>query len=96
MNLEDLKFSNNIFTHSFASLLLMAMDDPEKAASEIHCTLKPGGTALTTIWEKFGWLPFAYAAQRSAKPEATLFPVPVSPEWQTEDRLRSYLDIGGF
>ena len=96
MNSEDLKFPSDTFTHSFASLLFMAVNDPDKVASEIYRTLKPGGTTFATIWETFGWLPVAHAAQKSVKPQAPLFPSPVSREWQTESRLRSCLQSGGF
>jgi ubiquinone/menaquinone biosynthesis C-methylase UbiE len=55
MNSEDLMFSNDTFTHSFANFL-MAVSDRDKVASEMYCTLRPGGTAFATIWETFGWL----------------------------------------
>lgn len=63
MNSEDLTFSNDTFTHSFASAL-MAVSDPDKVASEMCRTLKPGGIAFATIWETFGWLYVMHAAQK--------------------------------
>jgi ubiquinone/menaquinone biosynthesis C-methylase UbiE len=64
MNSEALMFSNDTFTHSFASFLLMAVSDPDEVASEIYRTLRPGGTAFATIWETFGWLYVVHVAQR--------------------------------
>jgi hypothetical protein len=72
------------------------MVDPDRAASEIYRTLKPGGTGLGTLWETFGWLPVAHAAQKPVKPGAPLFSGPVLHGWQTEDRLRSCLESGAF
>src|SRR5271154_6310665 len=96
MNSEDLTFLNDTFTHSFASFLLMAVSDPDKVASEMYRTLKPGRTAFATIWETFGWLYVVHAAQKVVKPDTPLFRGPVAPEWQTEARLRSCLEAVGF
>ena len=96
MNSEDLTFSNDTFTHSFASFLLMAVSDPDKVTSEMYRTLKPGGTAFATIWETFGWLYVVHAARKVAKPDIPFFRSLVAPEWQAEARLRSCLETGGF
>ena len=40
MNSEDLTFSNDTFTHSFASFL-MAVSDPDKVTSEMYRVQSP-------------------------------------------------------
>ena len=96
MNSEDLAFSNDTFAHSFASFLLMAVSDPDKVASEMYRTLKPGGIAFVTIWETFGWLYVVHAAKKKVKPDTPFFRGPVASEWQAKARLRSCIEAGGF
>jgi ubiquinone/menaquinone biosynthesis C-methylase UbiE len=96
MNSENLTFSNDTFTHSFASFVLMVVSDPDKVASEMYRTLKPGGTAFETIWETFGWPYVVHAAQKVVKPDTPLFCGLVAPEWQAEVKLRSCLETGWF
>ena len=59
----------------------MAVADSDKVVSEVHRTLKRGGTALATNWETLRWLPVAHAAQKSVKPERPLFHDVMLPEW---------------
>jgi ubiquinone/menaquinone biosynthesis C-methylase UbiE len=80
MNSEDLTFSNDTFTHSFASFR-MAVSDPDKVASEMYRIPKPGGIAFATIWKAFGWLPMMQAIWKVIKPEAPVFRGLVAPEW---------------
>jgi len=96
MNSEDLTFSNDMFTHSFASFLLMVVSNLDNVASKMYRTLKPGGIAFATIWETFGWLYVVHAAQKVVKPDTPFFRGPVAPEWQAKARLRSCLETGGF
>ena len=47
---QKLDFSDSHFTHSFTNFAFHCLGDSDRAASEIHRTLKPGGTAAATIW----------------------------------------------
>ena len=80
MNSDDLTFSNDTFTHSFASFR-MAVSDLDKVASEMYRIPKPGGIAFATIWKAFGWLPMIQAIWKVIKPEAPVFRGLVAPEW---------------
>ena len=47
---QNLKFAGNNFDHAFSMFGLMFFPDRERGFSELHRTLKPGGTALVSSW----------------------------------------------
>ena len=51
-NSELLPFKDESFTAYLASLSLMIVDNPRKQLEETYRVLKPGSTAVFTIWGK--------------------------------------------
>lgn len=50
MSAQKLEFSDKKFTHSFTSFAFHCLGDHDTAAKEVYRTLKPGGTAIASIW----------------------------------------------
>ena len=93
---EELSYPDNTFTHSYTNLGILFFTDPEKGAAQIYRTLKPGGTAFVTTWEKLGYLPTIQKAQKIARPNDQPWRLPIDEDWFTKDKLRNVLGKGGF
>ena len=93
---EDLRFPDNHFTHSFTNQGILFFKDAAKGASEIHRTLKPGGTAIVTSWKELGYVPIIQAAQKVVTPDAPPFKIPISEQWFEAAHLEKTLRDAGF
>lgn len=96
MSAQELTFPNDNFTHSFNSFAFHCLGDHDAAARQVYRTLKPGGTAVASIWVS---MPHVDALQRAHwrtrgvdGPMPTLLPV----EGFQEADLRKSLEAGGF
>lgn len=90
------KFPDNIFTHAYMAAAIFFIPNPAKAVAEMKRTLKPGGAALVTSFERQGFVEIFQNAQKVIRPNAPLWEGPLSVEWLTEGKLRSVMEGGGF
>ena len=96
MDAMELSYANDTFTHSFMNMAIFLLPDPEKGASEIYRTLKPGGVAVITSIKYVGWVRIFQAAQQEVNPGAPLWKGLLKEEWTTEQKLKSVVQAGGF
>lgn len=95
MSAQELTFPNDKFTHSFTSFAFHCLGDHDTAAKKIYRTLKPGGTAIASIWI---YMPHVDALQHAhwrtrgkEGPMPALLPL----EGFQEKDLRKALETGG-
>ncbi|KAI9846076.1 MAG: hypothetical protein M1837_004332 [Sclerophora amabilis] len=96
MGAEELTFPDNTFSHSFSNFVVFFAPDAVKATSQIHRTLKPGGTALITAWDHLGFLPPALKVQKDIRPDLPPFKMPIPDEWFTASHFEKVLSSAGF
>ena len=96
MDMQDLKFADDKFTHSFCCFAIFTAPDAIKAAQEMYRTLRPGGTAYITTWQSLAWVPIVDRAIHRVKPEAPEYSGLLDPAWSTAEKLKSVLVAGGF
>lgn len=96
MPAQELTFPDDNFTHSFNSFAFHCLGDHDAAARQVYRTLKPGGTAIASIWVS---MPHVDALQQAHwrtrgkdGPMPTLLPL----EGFQEADLRKSLEAGGF
>ena len=56
MNGECMQFADNTFDVVYAHGVLQYTADPRKMIGELHRVLKPGGTAIMMVYNKYSWL----------------------------------------
>jgi ubiquinone/menaquinone biosynthesis C-methylase UbiE len=94
---ESLSLPDNHFTHSFTNQGITFFSDASLGASEIHRTLKPGGTAIVTAWTRdLGHVRVVEEAQKAYKPDSTLFRFPIPEQWYQASHLEKTLRDAGF
>ncbi len=96
MDAQELSYIDNTFTHIFMNMGIFLLPNPEKGASEMYRTLKPGGVAVITSIKQVGWIRIFQAAQKEVKPEDPLWGDPLKKEWNTKEKLSSVVQAGGF
>ena len=88
-------FDDGMFTHSFTNFAIMMEDaDAIKAASEIHRTLRPDGTAVVTTWQRSA-SELMDTVSSIIRPTASPFQ-PIHPSWSTKSKLVDTLVSAGF
>lgn len=74
---EELPFADHTFDAAVCGLGLMYVPDPQKALSEMHRVLKPGGRAAAAVWgarASCGWAEiFPITAARVSSPVCPMF-----------------------
>lgn len=93
---EALTFSDATFTHSLTNLGIMVMDGDVAAAGHIHRTLKDGGIAVLSIWDKPLPVQVVTAAHRAARGEGTETPPAIKRGGFDDKDLRVVLEKAGF
>jgi ubiquinone/menaquinone biosynthesis C-methylase UbiE len=94
---EDLRLSDNSFTHSFTNQGITFFGDAAKGAGEIYRTLKPGGTAVVTTWTaELGHVRVVNDAQKAYKSDTKLMRFPIPEHWYQASHLEKTLRDGGF
>ncbi|KAF2123061.1 S-adenosyl-L-methionine-dependent methyltransferase [Lophiotrema nucula] len=96
MDARKLEFPDNTFDLSVTAFMFHCMSGGDKAATEICRTLKPGGTALVTIWKEMPHVPAILAAHYKTRPTSTPLPALLHEEPFTEVDLFDLLRSGGF
>jgi ubiquinone/menaquinone biosynthesis C-methylase UbiE len=96
MSAQELTYPDNSFTYSFTSFAFHCLGDHDTAAKQVYRTLKPGGTAVASIWI---YMPHVDALQHAHwRTRGTEGPMPVllPLEGFQEPHLRKALEAGGF
>lgn len=96
MSAQKLTFPDEMFNLSFTSFAFHCLGDHDSASAQIYRTLKPGGTAVASVWI---FMPHVDALQHAHWrtrgqdcPMPTLLPL----EGFQEPDLRNTLEFGGF
>jgi ubiquinone/menaquinone biosynthesis C-methylase UbiE len=98
MPAEALTFPDNTFTHSFNNFLIFLVKDPEKTASEIYRTLKPGGVAIVSTWASMPLERAVLEAHTAPRGPDACHAYQRRQEWKTvsrKHRLCSFLERHG-
>ncbi|KAK2612693.1 hypothetical protein QQS21_001310 [Conoideocrella luteorostrata] len=94
---ESLNFPSGTFTHSITNLGILFYDDGVQGVRELHRTLRPGGVAVVTSWEKFGYMAGAvHPAQRAARPHDAPVRLPIDEKWSDPAHIEQIMKDGGF
>ncbi len=89
-------FPDNMFTHTYMAAAIFIVPEPLKAIAEIKRTLKPGGVALVTSFEKQGFIEVFQDVQKAIRPDLPIWNGPMPEEWLKEGKLRAVMEGGGF
>ncbi|KAI1653949.1 S-adenosyl-L-methionine-dependent methyltransferase [Daldinia decipiens] len=96
MSAQQLTFPDNHFTHSITSFAFHCIGDQNAAAKHIYRTVKPGGTAVATVWI---FMPHVEALQHAhwrTRGKDAPMPLLLPLEHYEEADLRTALQAGGF
>lgn len=95
-NAQDLSFQDNMFDVSITNFGIFFFEDSSKAARQIYRTLKPGGTAVVSVWRKLGFTDILYAIQQEHKIQKPLKEMPLMESWFPKEKLSTTLTEAGF
>ncbi|MCJ1471519.1 hypothetical protein MMC13_000159 [Lambiella insularis] len=95
-NSETLTYPDDSFDAVLTNFGIFFFPDPVAGAKQIHRTLKPGGTAVTTLWKTFGFKPILWEVQKRVKPANPLTELPLMEPWCDPKKLERVLTDGGF
>ncbi|KAF2689808.1 S-adenosyl-L-methionine-dependent methyltransferase [Lentithecium fluviatile CBS 122367] len=96
MSAQALTFPDNRFTHSFTSFAFHCLGDHDAAAKHVYRTLKPGGTAVASIWISMPHVEALQHAHWRTRGRDGPMPALLPLEGFTEVHLRKALQVGGF
>lgn len=95
-NGETLTYAENSFDAVLTNFGIFFFPNPVAGAKQIYRTLKPGGTALVTLWKTFGVKRILWEVQERVKPASLLTELPLMEPWCDPKRLEKVLTDGGF
>ena len=94
---QSLIFPDNYFTHSFANFFITHLDENhDRAANNIHRTLKPGGTAIISTWATMAHGEPIKRAHLGTRGPDVSFPMGMPTHWYENDALKNFFIVGGF
>jgi SAM-dependent methyltransferase len=93
---QALTFADDTFDASITNFGLFFLPDPVAGAKQIYRTLKPGGTAVVTLWKVFGFKPILWDIQDQLKPANPLTELPLMEPWCDPALTEKTLKEGGF
>jgi len=96
MPAEALTFVDNMFTESYNNFLISLAKEPEKVASHIYRTLKPGGVALITTWAELSHEQAVLKANDATRGSDAFHAYKARQEWRTASHLKKVLEEAGF
>lgn len=95
MDSVNLSFPDDHFDLSITNISITNFPNPEKALQEIYRTLRPGGTAVVSIWKRFAVADIIHQAQKHVKSDAKLMPIPKA-EYMQDGHLEAKVQEAGF
>ncbi|KAJ4296366.1 hypothetical protein N0V90_006411 [Kalmusia sp. IMI 367209] len=93
---QNLTFADDTFDASITNFGIFFLPDPVAGAKQIYRTLKPGGTAVVTVWKTFGFKPILWAIQDQLNPANPLTELPLMEPWCEYTLTEKVLKAGGF
>ena len=96
MDSQKLRFEDNFFDVSVMSFGIFFLEDPMLGAKEMLRTLKPGRTAVVTIWKELRFRPVLWEVQRRMNPISPLTELSLLDRWCDGTLLRETLQEAGF
>jgi ubiquinone/menaquinone biosynthesis C-methylase UbiE len=97
---QNLPFADASFDRVVANFALLHLANPERAITEAHRVLQPGGGFAFTTWAKISENPFVKlvddAIQAHAKLDVDLPPGPPHYLFESEEEFRKSLERAGF
>lgn len=93
---EALTFPDAEFTHSLTNLGIMVIEGDAAAGGHIYRTLKDGGLAVLSIWDKPLPVQVVTAAHCAARPHDHRVPVAIKRGGFDDKDLRTVLEGAGF
>jgi len=96
MDSQELRYQDNFFDVDIMNFGIYFFADPVRGARELCRTLKPGGTAIVTVWREFGFKQILWEVQRRVKPMNPLTELPLMEPWCNGERLRKTMEEAGF
>lgn len=93
---QALTFADDTFDASITNFGIFFLPDPAAGAKQIYRTLKPGGTAVVTLWKVFGFKPILWEIQDQLKPTNPLTELPLMESWCDSTLIEKTLKEGGF
>ncbi|KAF2653768.1 S-adenosyl-L-methionine-dependent methyltransferase [Lophiostoma macrostomum CBS 122681] len=96
MSSEALTFEDGRFTHSFTNMGIMVMEKDVEAAREVFRTLRKGGVAVMSIWDKPLPVQVVTAAHNRFSPDATELPLFIERGGFDDEDLQRVMEDAGF
>ncbi|CAI6334290.1 unnamed protein product [Periconia digitata] len=93
---EDLTFEDNFFTHTVMNFGIHMVKSSAAAASEIYRTLKPGGTAIFTVWADTILIDAVNSGHERTRSAGTPPPTGVTKHWMGVNQVSQVLEQAGF
>lgn len=93
---EDLTFADDFFTHSIMNFGIHMVKSSASAASEVYRTLKPGGTAIFTLWADKIFIDAITAGHERTRPAVTPPPPGVTKIRMELEQVSQILQDAGF
>ncbi|GKU07718.1 gdsl esterase lipase protein [Fusarium langsethiae] len=96
MDACDLDFSNNHFSHSFNNFAFHSMNFAKHGLKEVHRTLKPGGIAMVSTWNRMPHIDALKHANRRTRGEGAPLPMLLQDMSFEEGQMKKALQDAGF
>jgi ubiquinone/menaquinone biosynthesis C-methylase UbiE len=95
MDACELTMPDSVFDLSIANFVFFALKDPVQAATHVKRTLKPGGTAVVTIWDRIPWRNMIIETHHKVRGADAPRPPYLTDNFTTE-KLKSVLKEAGW
>ncbi|KAH8704395.1 S-adenosyl-L-methionine-dependent methyltransferase [Phaeosphaeriaceae sp. PMI808] len=93
---QSLTYQDDTFDASITNFGIFFFPNPVAGAKQIFRTLKPGGTAVVTVWKTFGFKSILWEIQSRLNPANPLTELPLMEPWCDSALLENTLKEGGF
>jgi SAM-dependent methyltransferase len=93
---EDLTFTDDFFTHTVMNFGIHMVKSSTSAAFQIYRTLKPGGTAIFTVWADKIFIKAVTSGHERTRPAGISPPPGVTKHWMELEQIYRTLQDAGF
>jgi ubiquinone/menaquinone biosynthesis C-methylase UbiE len=96
MDACSLTFEESTFDLSFAFFIFAGLADDAAAAAHIYRSLKPGGTAVISVWSSMPWHVALINAHHKTRGAAEPLPPFLSKSWYKREQVNAVMEKTGF